>query len=63
RNSVCYTGIGGNVQDPCGWRYSAGVGFSWESPMGPLEISWGKALNSKPGDDLQAFQFQIGTGF
>jgi outer membrane protein insertion porin family len=31
--------------------------------MGPLEISWGKALNSKPGDDLQAFQFQIGTGF
>jgi|TARA_A100001391_G_scaffold205468_1_gene207737 outer membrane protein insertion porin family len=62
-NSVCYTGIGGNVQDPCGWRYSAGVGFSWESPMGPLEISWGKALNSKPGDDLQAFQFQIGTGF
>lgn len=62
-SAVCYTGIGGNIQDPCGWRYSAGVGFSWESPMGPLEISWGKALNSKPGDDLQAFQFQIGTGF
>lgn len=62
-STPCYTGINNNVQDPCGWRYSAGVGFSWESPMGPLELSWGKALNSKPGDDQQAFQFQIGTGF
>ena len=32
-------------------------------PMGPLELSWGRALNAKDGDDKQAFQFQIGTGF
>lgn len=51
------------VQDPCGWKYAAGVGFSWQSPMGPLELSYGRALNSKPGDDKQAFQFQIGTAF
>ncbi|HEY9278787.1 MAG TPA: BamA/TamA family outer membrane protein, partial [Eoetvoesiella sp.] len=54
---------GSTVEDPCGWRYSAGVGLSWESPMGPLQLSWGKALNAKEGDDQQAFQFQIGTGF
>ena len=49
--------------DACSWKYSAGVGFSWQSPMGPLEISYGKALNAKPGDEKQAFQFQIGAGF
>lgn len=62
-SDVCATGIRSAVEDPCGWRYSAGVGLSWESPMGPLEISWGKALNEKRGDELQAFQFQIGTSF
>ena len=60
----CAAGMSGNtVQDPCGWRYSAGIGFSWESPMGPLQLSYGRALNAKEGDDKQAFQFQIGTGF
>lgn len=44
-------------------RYSAGVGLSWTSPLGPLQISYAKALNSKPGDNIQQFQFQIGTGF
>jgi len=44
-------------------RYSAGVGLSWNSPMGPLQISYARPLNKKSGDDTQAFQFQIGTGF
>ncbi len=51
------------VVDPCGWRFSAGVGLSWQSPIGPFQLSWGHALNAKQGDDKQAFQFQIGTGF
>ncbi|NLA88710.1 MAG: outer membrane protein assembly factor BamA [Alcaligenaceae bacterium] len=54
---------GGLVEDPCGWRYSAGVGLSWQSPIGPLEISYAKPLNSKQGDKKQQFQFQIGTSF
>jgi outer membrane protein insertion porin family len=54
---------GSEVSDPCSWRYSAGLGLSWQSPLGPLQISWAKALNAKPGDNKQAFQFQIGTGF
>ncbi|MDH2236922.1 outer membrane protein assembly factor BamA [Pigmentiphaga sp. GD03639] len=44
-------------------RYSAGIGLSWQSPIGPLKISFGKALNAKPQDRTQSFQFQIGTGF
>lgn len=60
---TCMAGISNSVADPCGWRYSAGIGLSWQSPMGPLELSFGRALNAKEGDDKQAFQFQIGTGF
>jgi len=44
-------------------RYSAGIGISWISPVGPLKISYGKPLNKKVGDRLQGFQFQMGTGF
>jgi outer membrane protein insertion porin family len=60
----CSRGIGNTFSaDPCGWKYSAGVGLSWQSPLGPLQLSYGRALNAKEGDDKQAFQFQIGTGF
>ena len=44
-------------------RSSAGVGLSWISPVGPLKMSWGKPLHSKPTDRIQRFQFQIGTAF
>lgn len=59
----CFHGRGGRVQDPCGWKYSAGLGLSWQSPLGPLQLSYGRALSVKEGDDKQAFQFQIGTAF
>lgn len=62
----CTTGnarYGGIVEDPCGWRYSAGVGLSWHSPLGPLQISYARPISSKPGDNKQQFQFQIGTSF
>jgi outer membrane protein insertion porin family len=44
-------------------RYSAGIGLSWISPIGPLQVSLAKALNAQSGDNTQVFQFQIGTGF
>ncbi|PHV04321.1 outer membrane protein assembly factor BamA [Janthinobacterium sp. BJB412] len=44
-------------------RYSAGLGISWISPVGPLKLSYAKPLNAKPGDRLERFQFQMGTGF
>lgn len=44
-------------------RAAVGVGLSWISPVGPLKLSFGKPLNSKPGDKKQAFQFNLGGGF
>jgi outer membrane protein insertion porin family len=45
------------------FRYSAGVGLAWNSPVGPLKFSYGIPLNEKPGDKTQRFQFQVGTVF
>jgi len=44
-------------------RYSVGLGISWISPVGPLKLSLGYPMNAKPGDYIQRFQFQLGTGF
>ena len=45
------------------FRYSAGVGVSWNSPIGPLKFSYAIPLNEKPGDRVQNFQFQVGSVF
>lgn len=44
-------------------RSSVGLGLSWISPVGPLKLSIGRPLRSKPTDRIQRFQFQIGTAF
>lgn len=44
-------------------RASAGIGLSWMSPVGPLQLSYGTPIRSKPGDRIQRLQFQIGTAF
>jgi outer membrane protein insertion porin family len=46
-----------------GFRYSAGLGLAWNSPVGPLKFSYGFPLNSTPLDKIQRFQFQVGTIF
>jgi outer membrane protein insertion porin family len=44
-------------------RFSTGIGVAWISPIGPMKLSYAYPLNSEPGDRIQRFQFQIGTGF
>ncbi|MFN0040865.1 MAG: outer membrane protein assembly factor BamA [Burkholderiales bacterium] len=44
-------------------RFSAGLAFYWFSPVGPIRLSYGKALNATPDDRLQAAQFSLGTAF
>ncbi|WP_018953123.1 outer membrane protein assembly factor BamA [Thioalkalivibrio sulfidiphilus] len=44
-------------------RTSAGIGMTWLSPVGALTFSLAQALNDKPGDDTQVFQFSIGAAF
>ena len=45
------------------FRYSAGVGIAWNSPIGPLKFSYAIPLNAREGDRQQRFQFQAGTAF
>jgi outer membrane protein insertion porin family len=44
-------------------RYSAGVSLVWISPIGPLSFSVAEPLNPEKDDDIQRFQFSIGTLF
>lgn len=44
-------------------RYSAGVGATWYTPIGPLSISYAKPIGSKKGDETEKVQFQIGSVF
>jgi outer membrane protein insertion porin family len=44
-------------------RYSTGLAFSWSSPIGPLKFSLGLPLKKQDSDELQKFQFQLGTAF
>ncbi|TDO06116.1 MULTISPECIES: outer membrane protein assembly factor BamA [Halomonas] len=44
-------------------RYSAGVGLSWLTPVGPLTFSVAQPLNDKSNDETQVFQFSLGQTF
>ncbi|OAZ97247.1 outer membrane protein assembly factor BamA [Halomonas sp. G11] len=44
-------------------RYSAGVGLSWLTPVGPLTFAVAEPLNDESGDDTQFFQFSLGQSF
>jgi outer membrane protein insertion porin family len=45
------------------FRFSAGVGLAWNSPIGPLKFSYAIPINSIDADRIQKFQFQVGTVF
>ena len=45
------------------FRYSAGIGFTWITMIGPIALSYAQPLSSKPNDQLQRVQFAIGRVF
>ncbi len=58
--------------DPCfnfpdsvvyGIRKSAGFGFRWFSPIGPLRFEWGLPLDRQANEDALVFEFTIGNFF
>jgi len=44
-------------------RYGAGIEADWLSPLGLVDVSLAKPLNSQPGDDERIFQFSLGANF
>ncbi len=42
-------------------RTSAGFGFRWFSPLGPLRIEWGYNIHPKPGEAHSSWDFTIGA--
>lgn len=49
--------------DPSRVRVSAGVTFQWNSPIGPLVLSYGIPIKKYEGDQTEPFQFSIGGTF
>ena len=44
-------------------RYSVGAGFTWNTMIGPLSLSYAYPLNEKKGDETKNIQFEIGRTF
>ena len=44
-------------------RSSVGVVLEWQSAFGPINLVFAKALDDKPGDNKQSFEFSMGTKF
>lgn len=45
------------------FRASAGLAWTWLSPMGPVKLSYAIPIKKKQEDQIQKFQFQLGTTF
>ncbi len=63
-----FTDVGNVFSDYKEWqqdelRGSYGVAFVWLSPVGPLTFSYAQPYNNEDGDDIQNFQFTIGSIF
>lgn len=60
-NQALYPGA--RVVDSADPRVGAGVGFSWRSPIGLINIDFGKAIVKKDYDKTQLFRLGFGTRF
>ncbi len=54
----------GEDDEPFGsWRYSAGAGVRWLSPLGPMRFEYGYNLDPRPYEADSKFDFMIGRFF
>ncbi|MTI09114.1 outer membrane protein assembly factor BamA [Rhodospirillaceae bacterium RKSG073] len=54
---------GSNVADDTSIRSSVGVGFNWESPLGPMRFDFAQAIQKEDYDETEIFRFSFGTRF
>ncbi|MBP9742192.1 MAG: outer membrane protein assembly factor BamA [Burkholderiales bacterium] len=57
---------GGNAFDLTpeqAFRGSYGLGLTWISPLGPIKLTYALPMFNQPNDNLQPFQFMLGTSF
>ena len=52
-----------NTFEASGLKYSVGLAGLWLSPLGPISVSLGYPLNADDIDEVQNFQFTVGTFF
>lgn len=61
--SLSQSVTGSGVADDASPRVGAGVGISWRSPFGLINIDLAQALVKKSYDETQVFRFGFGTRF
>ncbi len=44
-------------------RYSAGIGLTWLTAIGPLSFNFAKPIKDQDGDETESFQFSLGQVF
>jgi len=54
---------GTEVLDKDSIRVSAGMGFLWRSPFGPVKMSFAKAVRKEDFDKTELFRFSFGSRF
>lgn len=52
-----------DIVDENSLRLSAGVGFSWRSPFGPVRLDFGAPILKEDYDEKESFRFSFGTRF
>ena len=58
-----YSAATGERETFAGLYWSAGFGFRWFSPIGPLRFEWGIPITRRPEDKEILFEFTIGNFF
>jgi len=63
---TAFVDVGNVFRDKVEWselRASTGLALLWLSPVGALTFSYAIPFNDQEGDELQAFQFTLGSAF
>ena len=52
-----------NLGDTGSLRASLGIGMSWDSPFGPVQLDYARPIRSEDFDEKEFFSFGVGTFF